>query len=87
MKRLIIILLLILLVSCSSNKPYVMTAEEKSAEQKWIAEEQRFAQDERYCLDKSGKLTGFWAANPMGLIINFSGANRRYDTCMKELGW
>jgi formylglycine-generating enzyme required for sulfatase activity len=43
--------------------------------------------DERYCLNKSGKVTGFWAATGVGLALNVSGADERYKNCLKELGW
>ena len=42
--------------------------------------------DEAYCLQKSGKVTGFLGSNPLGLAINAS-ANQKYNECLRELGW
>ncbi len=42
--------------------------------------------DEQYCIEQSGKITGFMAANPVALVVN-NGANKRYEACLKELGW
>ena len=43
--------------------------------------------DEKYCREKSGKVTGVLGATLYQANNSFSGANDRYNKCLEELGW
>ena len=50
--------------------------------------EANWGADEAYCLKKSGRVTGFLAASPIGWIINYAGgADKRNEDCLRALGW
>jgi hypothetical protein len=43
--------------------------------------------DEKYCLEKPGRITGLWANSPIGLAVHLGGADKQNEDCLKELGW
>lgn len=49
--------------------------------------EQNWEQDEMYCREKSGKITGVLGVSVIGVVNNTSIVNDNYNKCLEELGW
>jgi hypothetical protein len=49
--------------------------------------ESDWAKDEQFCLYNSNRVTGFWAANPVGLAWNLGYAEQKNKDCLRERGW
>ncbi len=79
MKRIIILLCCVcFLMSCASTKNYNYKMPPGKTDDDW-------GKDEQYCLDKAGKITGFFAHTIFGLKnIN---TEKKYEECLRELGW
>jgi hypothetical protein len=77
MKKMFIFLLCLALFGCARAANVVPDG--KTYEANWEA-------DEKYCLEKSGKVTGFWSGNFFVSIWNLN-ANQKYNECLRELGW
>jgi len=77
MKKIMFIIILLALFGCTATANRIPDGK---TDADWEA-------DERYCLNKSGKITGFWAFSAIGPAVNLSGADERYKNCLKELGW
>jgi hypothetical protein len=78
MKKIIFLMLVIAILSGCARAANVVP-DGKTYDANWEA-------DEKYCLEKSGKVTGFWAANPFAIGWN-ANANKKYNDCLRELGW
>jgi hypothetical protein len=76
MRRIILMLLCLLLGGCATMPLHPVGKTYND----WVL-------DETYCRISSGKRTGFSGWSPEGLYINLSGANEKYDRCLKEKGW
>ena len=69
----------VFLISCAGR--WVNTIPPgKTVEQNWEA-------DEKYCREKSGKVTGVLGVTAIGIINNAGGASDNYNKCLEELGW
>ncbi|MDP1989475.1 MAG: DUF1566 domain-containing protein [Syntrophales bacterium] len=77
MKKGLLIIIFLFLFGCTATANRIPDGK---TEADWGA-------DEQYCLNKSGKVTGFFAHTPIGLAVNVGGADEQYKNCLKELGW
>jgi hypothetical protein len=77
MKKLVFFIAVVMLIGCAANTNRVPDGKTDADWEK----------DEAYCLKQSGKVTGFFAQTTPGMLVNFTGANKRYNQCLRELGW
>jgi hypothetical protein len=76
MKKMIVFMLCLSLMGCASQNLYPAG----KTDDDWV-------KDELNCREKSGKITGVWALTWTGAVVNLSGANDRYNKCLRETGW
>lgn len=76
MKRIIFLMMCLVVMGCAANSN---TYPAGKSDADWEA-------DEAFCLQKSGKVTGFLSGIPVIFIFN-TNANQRYNDCLREKGW
>ena len=76
MKRITLMLLCLVFMGCAHS---FSTLPPNKTDADW-------ERDSEYCLKSSGKITGFFAFNPLALAIN-AGADKRFEQCLIDLGW
>jgi hypothetical protein len=77
MKKMALLMLCFAFIGCASTKLYPPAGKT----------ENELALDETYCRISSDKRTGLRGLTPVGIAVNVSGANDKYNKCLIEKGW